>query len=344
MADTRLRPDPRRLTAAALAALIGVAAGSASLLSSRDGAVTMVLPPPDAKALIDATSGEHLVENRAVGQDARIINAAMPFAQAAISAARPFDLPTSDKLDYRRALLCLTQAVYYEAGYEPVEGRRAVAQVVLNRMRHPAFPKSVCGVVYQGSKSPVCQFSFVCDGALYRRPELGAWKQAQAIAEAALDGYVEQSVGGATFYHADYVAPVWAPRLAKLNQIGAHIFYRWPGSWGSSAAFSGRYIGEPNDPLSLRPPLRPAVQMTADGEVIAVAPVGPITDGTVLNRAKDDVGGLLDTSKGWTLNIPMPTDSSRAANNVAHRQGDATGPATASAAPAASASAQLAAR
>ena len=89
-------------------------------------------------------------------------------------ASRPFDLSDSDPLDRRRALLCLTQAVYYEAGFEPLEGRRAVAQVVLNRMRHPAFPKSVCGVVYQGARDPVCQFSFVCDGSLYRAP--GAWR------------------------------------------------------------------------------------------------------------------------------------------------------------------------
>lgn len=344
MLALRLQPNRGRMMAAALAAVIGVAAGSATTDPFGVGGVTTILPPPNAAALIDATSGEHLIENRAVGQDARVINAAMPFAHAAISAARPFDLPSSDKLDYRRALLCLTQAVYYEAGYEPVEGRRAVAQVVLNRMRHPAFPKSVCGVVYQGSRTPVCQFSFVCDGALYRRPELGAWKQAQAIAEAALGGYVEQSVGGATFYHADYVAPVWAPRLAKLNQIGAHIFYRWPGSWGSAAAFTGRYIGEPNDPLSLRPPLRPAMQMTADGELVPAAPTGPITDGTVLNHAKDDVGGLLDTSKGWTLNIPMPSDSASASSAVANRQRGASSPVTASADVAPPAAAQIAAR
>ena len=161
-------------------------------------------------------------------------------------------LAASD-LDQRRALLCLTQAVYYEAGFEPLEGRRAVAQVVLNRMRHPAFPKSVCGVVYQ-SNGRVCQFTFVCDGALYRAPARGAWQQAEEVARAALAGYVERAVGEATHYHADYVAPRWAPLLAKVAQIGQHIFYRWPGAWGQPAAFTGRYIGEPRDPLSMRPP------------------------------------------------------------------------------------------
>jgi hypothetical protein len=213
--------------------------------------------------------------------------------------------------------LCLTQAVYYEAGFEPLEGRRAVAQVVLNRMRHPAFPKSVCGVVYQGSRSPVCQFSFVCDGALYRRPAAQLWREAELVAAAALSGYVEASVGSATHYHADYVAPYWAPMLSKVAKLGAHIFYRWPGAWGRDAAFTGRYVGEPNDPASLRPPLRSAVMPGAEG-VIDGPPVEMA--GPPVARAPNDVGGLLDTSKGWTLNIPMPSDSSRATKAIADQQ------------------------
>jgi hypothetical protein len=223
--------------------------------------------------------------------------------------------------NHDRALLCMTQAVYYEAGFEPLTGRRAVAQVVLNRMRHPAFPKSVCGVVYQGSGGPVCQFSFVCDGSLYRAPAAGAWKQARDVAEAALEGYVERSVGQATHYHADYVAPRWAPMLTKIAQLGAHIFYRWPGSWGTPGAFNGRYIGEPRDPLSMRPPLR--IAKALPGEVLAVEQAvarGPVTDGTILKRAQNDVGGLLDVSKGWTLNIPGP-DAGSATRAIAAQQG-----------------------
>src|SRR5207237_533878 len=119
------------------------------------------------------------------GGQAKLINAALPFASEPVSAARAFAIDGSD-LDHQRAVLCLTQAVYYEAGFEPLEGRRAVAQVVLNRLRHPAFPKSVCGVVYQGAATGVCQFTFVCDGALYRAPALGAWGEAEAVARAAL--------------------------------------------------------------------------------------------------------------------------------------------------------------
>jgi Cell Wall Hydrolase len=284
---------------------------------------TIIIPPAAAASLIAVTSGEQLVHNRAVGEQARLINAAMPFSASPITASRPLDLSNSDPMDRRRALLCLTQAVYYEAGFEPLQGRRAVAQVVLNRMRHPAFPKSICGVVYQGARDPVCQFSFVCDGSLYRRPALGAWKEAEKIAAAAIDGFVEKSVGAATHYHADYVAPFWAPQLAKIAQIGAHIFYRWPGAWGSTAAFSGRYIGEPNDPALLRPPLRQAV--LTDGSVVPVE--DPALAGPPVPRAENDVGGLLDTSKGWTLNIPMPSETGTATKSITQQQAKPVEPA-----------------
>ena len=311
-----LRPTRRHVGVAAITAL-GAIVGGASFSAMPTGAATVTLIAPNkAAALVAATTGERLVEARAIGDDAKLINAAMPFSGSAIMAARPFDLSGADITDHRRALLCLTQAVYYEAGYEPAEGRRAVAQVVLNRMRHPAFPKSVCGVVYQGARQPVCQFSFVCDGSLYRRPAAGAWKAAETIAAAALDGYVERSVGAATHYHADYVAPYWAPMLAKISKIGAHIFYRWPGAWGSTAAFTGRYIGEPSDPMALRPPLRQAV--LTDGTIVATE--DPAVAGPPIARAPNDVGGLLDTTKGWTLNIPMPNETSTATVAVANQQ------------------------
>jgi spore germination cell wall hydrolase CwlJ-like protein len=312
-----LIPTRRHLAIGAVALLGGILGGTTLHVPATDASqVTVLIPSATAASLIDATSGQQLAATRAIGDQAKLINASMPFSTAPVLASRPFDLSNSDPLDRRRALLCMTQAVYYEAGFEPLEGRRAVAQVVINRMRHPAFPKSVCGVVYQGARDPVCQFSFVCDGSLYRRPALGAWKEAERIAAAALDGYVDRAVGAATHYHADYVAPYWAPRLAKIVQIGAHIFYRWPGAWGSTAAFTGRYIGEPADPLSLRPPLRQAV--LTDGELVPVE--DPAAAGPPMPRAENDVGGLLDTSKGWTLNIPMPSETSSATKSVADKQ------------------------
>jgi hypothetical protein len=300
-----LRLETIAFTIVAMGALVAAILSFGAPARSADPAeVTVQLPPAEAAALIAATSGAEAGEMSAIGERAKLINASLPFSSAPVQASRPFEIPGGDN-DYRRALLCLTQAVYYEAGFEPVAGRRAVAQVVLNRMRHPAFPKSVCGVVYQGARQPVCQFSFVCDGSLHRAPALGAWRTAQDIAKAALDGYVEKSVGAATHYHADYVAPRWAPMLAKITKLGAHIFYRWPGAWGRREAFNGRYIGEPHDPLALRPPID---QEEAEAVLAEAVAAGPITDGTVLKRAPNDVGGLLDVSKGWTLTIPGPDD------------------------------------
>ena len=305
------------------------AAGTAALTVStlvEPAAAADSLPIASARAaaLLRATSGDAATKVEAVGDRAKLINAAMPFSEAPVVAARAFVLPAGETLDQRRALLCLTQAVYYEAGFEPIEGRRAVAQVILNRMRHPAFPKSVCGVVYQHNSTPVCQFTFVCDGSLYRQPAAAAWEQAAQVARAALAGYVERTVGAATHYHADYVAPYWAPMLTKISKLGAHIFYRWPGAWGQPAAFSGRYIGEPRDPASLRAPVNLAKLGT--GPVDAVV-AGPITDGTQLHRAPNDVGGLLDTTKGWTLNIPMPNESASASQRVVQSQGQQAAPA-----------------
>lgn len=174
---------------------------------------------------------------------AREINALRPFAGAPINAMSPFVLRASSS-DRAQALRCLTQAIYYEAAREPLEGQRAVAQVVLNRVRHPAYPDSVCGVVFQGSaRRTGCQFSFTCDGSLMWAPEPGLWRRAENVAREALDGFVETGVGPATHYHADYVAPYWAPTLVKLTKVGAHIFYRWTGPMGEPPAFTSRYAG-----------------------------------------------------------------------------------------------------
>lgn len=184
---------------------------------------------------------------------AKQANAGMAFSTAPIEAARPFLLPTVQQgiMDPNaaetRAMAadCLAAAIYYEAASESEQGQRAVAQVVLNRVRHPAFPKSVCGVVYQGmERTTGCQFTFTCDGSLARRPSESGWERAHRIALAALAGRVEPSVGTATHYHTDWVVPYWAPSLDKITMIGAHIFYRWKGYWGHRAAFDGAYAGE----------------------------------------------------------------------------------------------------
>ncbi len=116
--------------------------------------------------------------------------------------------------------------------------------MVLNRMRHPLFPHSVCGVVFQGAALETgCQFSFTCGGDMAQAPVAWAWKRAKAVAERALNGHVATAVGTATHYHTDYVSPYWASSVAKITQIGAHIFYRWAGDLGRPAAFQQDYAG-----------------------------------------------------------------------------------------------------
>ena len=198
---------------------------------------------PTGWANLDLKTPPDLGFRETTAEAAQEINALLPFSRLPIRPMRPFVLQ-ADLADQGRALTCLAQAVYYEAAREPKVGQEAVAQVVLNRLRHPAYPKSVCGVVYQGAARPTgCQFTFTCDGALAHPPPPSLWVEAQAVARQALGGFVLKEVGSATHYHADYVAPSWAPTLVKIKQIGAHIFYRWTGPWGEPPAFTGRYLG-----------------------------------------------------------------------------------------------------
>jgi spore germination cell wall hydrolase CwlJ-like protein len=191
-------------------------------------------------------------------------NAERPFVSRPDTPAARFVLKT-DADDRERALNCLAQAVYYEAAGEGVDGERAVAQVVLNRMRHPGYPASVCGVIYQGADRPSgCQFTFACDGSLLREPVASLWTRSRKIAEEALAGRVFAAVGHATHYHADYVLPYWADSLDKTVQIGRHIFYRLRSSLGDSRAFFQHYAG--SEPLPPKP------------ETAVVIPPADVTD------------------------------------------------------------------
>ncbi len=158
-------------------------------------------------------------------------------------AAQPFVM-RAGSTEHSRALKCLTDAIYYEAANEPDAGQRAVAQVILNRMRHPTYPNSVCGVIYQGSERRTgCQFSYSCDGSMARIPARPAWLRAQRVAAQALAGSVYAPVGMATHYHATYVYPYWAPSLNFVGTIGAHRFYSWKGSAGRLSAFYRSHAG-----------------------------------------------------------------------------------------------------
>ena len=191
---------------------------------------------------------------------------------AAGDGAPPFLAQMQSQDDAQRAADCLTAAVYYEARSESTDGQRAVAQVVLNRVRDRAFPHSVCGVVFQGStRRTGCQFSFTCDGSMAHRREPSAWARARAVAEAALAGSVYAPVGAATFYHADSILPWWAPSLSRIGSVGAHIFYRWRGTMENALSFRAAYAG-----------VEPGVAATAGGAQPQVA--------TLYRDSQDDRG------------------------------------------------------
>ncbi|MFB9983540.1 cell wall hydrolase [Mesorhizobium kowhaii] len=129
---------------------------------------------------------------------------------------------------------CLAKGIYFEARSESVRGQAAVAQVILNRVRNPAYPNSICGVVYQNdSWFNRCQFSFACDGRKKRIDSPAAYKTAQDIAMAVTAGKIFiPEVGSSTHYYAQYVHPGWARTMQKMTKIGLHIFYRtYGGGW-----------------------------------------------------------------------------------------------------------------
>ena len=208
--------------------------------------------------------------------------ALVDFASGPIARAMRLD---NSGIDRSRAFECLTAGIYYEAASEPDQGQRAVAQVILNRVAHPSYPNTVCGVVYQGSeRSTGCQFSFTCDGSLARVPSRFFWQRAQAVAAAALSGSVESSVGLATHYHTIAVHPYWAPSLHFITTLGAHRFYRFNGRAGEIGTF--RFAFGRGEPLAA-PHLRNAA---ADKQP------DPVLDPLALQRSYD--AGLKSVQAG----------------------------------------------
>ena len=133
-------------------------------------------------------------------------------------------------------LKCLATAIYFEARGEPEKGQMAVAQVVLNRVKNPAYPSTICGVVYQNkNRRNSCQFSFACDGIRDRITDMRSWAEANALAKKMVTSPTTtfmSDVGTATHYHATYVRPYWARRMKQTQKIGRHIFYRtYGGGW-----------------------------------------------------------------------------------------------------------------
>ena len=196
-----------------------------------------VAPPPDVVPDVAPVELAPVTED-----DARTENAEIPLVTKGFVAARPF-LYAGTGDGRARARDCLAAAMIYEAG-DDARGQQAVGQVVINRARHPAFPKSICGVVFQGSDRVTgCQFTFTCDGALNRRYSAAAWARAQANADMMLSGTTYPPVGLATHYHTDWVRPYWSDSLEKIAIVDTHLFFRWPGFWGTPGAFRGAVSG-----------------------------------------------------------------------------------------------------
>ena len=125
---------------------------------------------------------------------------------------------------------CLALNIYFEARGEPLEGKRAVGHVVLNRVHDTEFPESVCQVVRQGGEEVrhSCQFSWWCDGRSDRPVDPLAWRESRAVAWEVLSGATKDPTRGALWYHAEYVQPPWRDKMLKSRRIGQHIFYRRP--------------------------------------------------------------------------------------------------------------------
>lgn len=231
----------------------------------RSMSASLAIPPMDTALL-------------AQGQDAVSVNAARE-NDAALEFPSGFKFEGS-QLSRSRAVDCLAAAAYYEAGTDP-EDQSAVIQVVLNRVRHPLYPSSVCGVVFQGAQGGgTCQFTFACDGSMRRRPSQSAFDGARRVSERALSGYIDTAVGTSTHYHADYVVPYWSGGLTKLATVGRHVFYRFNGRAGRRALTMG--TPAPTEELATRHlAYLDSHHSNADGgdigevpEQLAIAPVG----------------------------------------------------------------------
>ncbi len=133
------------------------------------------------------------------------------------------DKPAS-KLD------CLALNIYFEARGEPLEGKRAVGHVVINRVEDEQFPSNVCQVVHQGGEAvrDRCQFSWWCDGRSDKPVDLVSWQESREVAWKVLSGATKDPTHGALWYHAGHVQPDWQDELVKIHKIGGHLFYRRP--------------------------------------------------------------------------------------------------------------------
>jgi spore germination cell wall hydrolase CwlJ-like protein len=290
------------LTAAAIATMVVVNLQGEASSHAKGGRATdkaqvtpaaLQLPEPDALRPLSP-------------EQALTVNLERPVVARPDSPSAAFAIK-ADPATRLRAIDCLSQAVYYEAASEGIDGGRAVAQIVLNRMRHPSYPNSVCGVVYQGStRATGCQFTFTCDGSLARVPQSYLWARSRKIATDALAGSVFAPVGHATHYHADYVVPYWADSLDKVAVIGRHIFYRLRGATGSARGFSQRYAAQ--EPL----PPAPSVAIIEES-LDALGASSAELPAPVLPKLEEDRIAAIDPTPKMPVaaNAPLAADLTR---------------------------------
>ncbi len=263
--------------------IIGVGIGPHLRNASTDFSLTLEIPPlPVVEPMT----------YKPVSMDvAREINQATPLTKAEIPSAAPYFFFGSEA-DHNRAIDCLAATVYYEAGNEAIEGQMAVVQVVLNRARHPAYPKTICGVVFQGHERRTgCQFSYTCDGSMVRRkPPAETWKRFRGLARAMTNGLVYSPVGLATHYHTDWVLPYWSAKLDKIRVERTHLFFRYHGYWGSPKAFVARTKGM--EPIFAKLGSLSDVHRTTDTPMLVDAIETPEPMEATFNQSIDDIAAL----------------------------------------------------
>ena len=305
---TTLRVQAERLDSAtsagfteeALAAAAGGLDASALSIARRHDPYTVAGSAQRDRQAELLTARLESLRTKAPSAGLRQINLTQNSHAASERGAQPFRM--ANAMDASRELDCLTQAAYYEARGEGREGMQAVAQVVLNRVRHSAFPMSVCGVVYQGAgRRTGCQFSFTCNGAMRGPVNRAAWDRARDVASKALSGAVFAPVGNATHFHTTAVAPVWRNTLVKVGQVGQHLFYRFGGRSGSRDAFtyqpraSGLTEGQaPLVQANYHASPEAAAQLSADSQ---------LGQGTVPGSAHTRVEGPTDASLLTTADL-----------------------------------------
>jgi spore germination cell wall hydrolase CwlJ-like protein len=158
-------------------------------------------------------------------------------ASATGGAARPAPAETISKTEAQAvdpigeepvdgAVTCLARTIYWEARGEGDAGMQAVANVVMNRLRHTGFPKTICGVVTQGREQGACQFSWWCDGQGDNAEEQESYTRAKEIARKALNRQLEDRTSGALYYHHQRLTPSWSGEYIRTVEVGAHVFYK----------------------------------------------------------------------------------------------------------------------